>query len=124
MQNLRDYKTVKKELVQHVIDRIDDGVIDDTNKDEWQYLCFNDDYYIIGYYDCSQWLEKHEIDAFDAIGICQEYEKDYFGELTKKYDNSEVTVNMLVYVFGEELLNYLDAENIDDLKKSCLAELD
>ncbi len=123
MKNLRDYKTVKTELVKHIIDCINDRVIDDTNKDDWHHICFNEDYYIIGYYNCSKWLKKHEIDAFDGISICQEYEENYFGELIKKYENSEVTVNMLVYVFGEELLNYLDAKNIDDLKKSCLAEL-
>ena len=123
MENLNHYESVKKELAGYIIDRINDRLIDDTNKDDWHYLCFNDDYYTIGYFNCSQWIKKHQIDAFDAIGICQEYEEENFGELTKKYDNSEVTVNMLIYVFGEEFLGYLDSANIDDLKKSCLAEL-
>ena len=38
--------------------------------------------------------------------------------MQKKYDNSEVTVNMLAYVIGEELLNDLDCENIEDLTEA------
>lgn len=123
MDNLKHYESVKKELAGHIIDRINNGVISDANKDDWQNLCFYDDDYLIGYFNCSQWLKKHGIDTFDAVGICQEYEEEAFGELTIKYENSEVAVNMLIYVFGVELFNYLDSENIVDLKKSCLAEL-
>jgi len=110
---------LKKELAGHILDRIDDGVIDNNNRDDWHYHCFNEDYYIIGYYNCTQWLEQHDIDAFEAIGICTQYELDNFGEVGKVYDDSEKTVNMLVYIYGEELLGEIDAQSIKELKKAC-----
>ena len=106
--------SVKVELAAHVLDRINDGVIDDNNRDDWHFHCFNEDYYIIGYYEASQWLKCHGIGEFEAAGICQQYEKDNFGE-SKVYDNSELVVNMLAYIYGEELLSDIDADNIEEL---------
>lgn len=108
--------SVKQELAQHILDKINDGAIDNTNKDDWHFYCFNEDYYIIGYYEASQWLKSHDIDAFEAIGICQQYEKDMFGEQNKIYDNAETTVNMLAYIWGEELLYSIEADTIEELE--------
>lgn len=108
--------TILKELSEHIIDKINDGILTDENKGEWHFYCFNEDYYIIGYYESSQWLKRHDIGEFEAAGICQQYEIDNFGE-SKIYDNSEAAVNMLTYIYGEELFNSLDAENIEELKK-------
>ena len=63
---------------------------------------FNEDYYIIGYYNAKQWLKRHSLDAFDAISEVQQYEIDNFGE-ARIYDNAESLVNMLVYIYGEQL---------------------
>ena len=109
--------TVKKELISHIIDKINDGILTNENKDEWHFYCFNEDYYIIGYYNASKWLKKHDIGEFEAAGICQEYEIDNFGENYTIYDNSEKAVNMLAYIYGEELLYSLDANNIKELKR-------
>lgn len=109
--------SIKLELAGHILDKINDGVIDDTNKDDWHFYCFNEDYYIIGYYQASEWLKRHNIDAFEAIGICNEYEKYNFGEISGKYDNSESTVNMLAYIYGEELLSEINADSIEELKE-------
>ena len=48
--------SVKEELLNSILDKINDGVLTNDNKDEWHYLCFNEDYYIIGYYEFNQWL--------------------------------------------------------------------
>ena len=109
--------SIKLELAGHILDRINDGIIDDTNKDEWHFYCFNEDYYIIGYYQASEWLKMHNIDTFDAIKTCNDYEKENFGEISGKCDNSESTVNMLAYIYGEELLSEINADNIEDLKE-------
>ena len=109
--------SVKQELAQHILDRINDGVIDNTNKDDWHFYCFNEDYYIIGYYEAKQWLKQHDIDAFEAIGICQDWEENVLGEKHKVYDNAETTVNMLVYVYGEELLGELDCDTVEQLEE-------
>jgi len=108
--------TIENELKSHLLDRIKDSVLTNDNKDDWHFHAFNEDYYIVGYYQAEQWLKEHGLSAFEAIGICQDYERDNFGECLKSYDNAETTVNMLVYIYGEELLSELDADNIEDLK--------
>lgn len=108
--------SVRTELLNHILDRINDGVIDDSNKDEWHFYCFNEDYYIIGYYEASQWLKNHNIGEFEASGICQQYEIDNFGE-SKVYDNSESVVNMLAYIYGEEIIFSLNANTIEELEE-------
>lgn len=107
--------SVKLELASHILDRINDGVIDSSNKDDWHFRCFNDDYYIIGYYEASQWLKRHDIGEFESAGICQQYEIDNFGE-SKVYDNAESVVNMLAYIWGEELLYFFDVETVEELE--------
>ena len=68
---------------------------------------FNEDFYIIGYYHAEQWLLSHKISSFEAIRIVQEYENEHFGEC-RMYDNAESVVNMLTYIYGEELLNEIE----------------
>jgi len=109
--------SIRLELSNHILDLINNKVITNQNIDDAHYHAFNEDYYLIGYYQCSQWLKKHGIDTFEAIEICQSYEKDNFGE-SKIYDNSEMTVNMLAYIFGEQLLNNLTFNSVDELKES------
>lgn len=109
--------TIKKELKQHILDYISEGIITEDNVDESHHYLFNQDYYLIGYYNCEQWLKKHDISAFEAISICQQYEKDNFGEITNTYDNSESVVNMLVYIYGEELLSGFEGNTVESLKE-------
>ena len=59
--------------------------------------------YIIGYWNAQQWLDKHGISVFEALETIRKYEEFNFGEC-KSYTNAEETVNMLVYIYGEELL--------------------
>ena len=94
-----------EEFQSHATDKVNDGILTLENRDDWHFHLFNEDYYIIGYYNASEWLKRHNIDAFEAISTCIEYENDNFGEVLKTYDNSEVTVNMLVYILGEEWIN-------------------
>jgi len=100
--------TIKNELTDYINDLINDGVLNEENKDDWHFHAFNEDYYIIGYYNASEWLKRHNIDSFEAIQICNQYEIDNFGETSNKYDNSESVVNMLAYIYGEELINELE----------------
>jgi hypothetical protein len=105
--------TIKEELTSYVLDLINDKVLTDDNRDDWHFHAFNEDYYIIGYYQASEWLKKHSIDSFEAVGICQQYEIDNFGEASSVYDNNEKVVNMLAYIYGEEIINELELDNID-----------
>ena len=110
--------SVKTELANHILDKINQGILTNQNKDDWHFYAFNEDYYIIGYYQASEWLKSHNIGEFEAAGICQEYEKENFGELTNVYDNSEITVNMLAYILGEDLIHSNDFKNVKKLKKA------
>lgn len=115
-------KSVKNELLNHIIDKIKDGILTNENKEEWHFYCFNEDYYIIYHYKCVDWLKNHEIDVFEAIDIVKEYENDNFGEFTRDI-NPESIVNMFVYILGEEILNSFDVENVKQLKKALKNEL-
>jgi len=76
-------------------------------------MIFNTDYFLIGYYQCEQWLKDK---TFECIGIIQDYENDQFGEVSTDLSNSENVVNMYAYIVGEELLYSME----DDLKEQAL----
>lgn len=100
--------SIKSELNDHINNLIVEGVLTSENREDWHFHAFNEDHYIIGYHQCSEWLKNHGMGEFDAAAICTEYEIDNFGELGKVYTNSEQVVNMLVYIYGEELINERD----------------
>jgi hypothetical protein len=99
---------LKLELLTHLIDHVKE-CDNDHEFTELHNECFNEDYYIIGYYQASQWLKKHDIDAFTAIDYVIDYEKANFGESNTKI-NSEAIVNMLAYILGEQLISELDID--------------
>ena len=96
-------KSVKIELISYVIDCLTDGVCNGVYGCDLHNELFNRDYYIIGYYNASQWLKKHDIDAFEAIKAVVDYENDNFGETSTEI-NSESIVNMYAYIVGEKIL--------------------
>jgi hypothetical protein len=97
-----------KELASHILNRINDGVVTDGNMDDiLHYHCFNEDLYIIGYYNAEQWITKHFDSTFDAIKLVKEYETDAFGSMITDI-NSESIANMLAYIKGDELIAELD----------------
>jgi len=87
----------------------------DHNSDinELHNMIFNTDYFLIGYYQCEQWLKDR---TFECIEIIQEYEKEHFGEVLTDLSSSENVVNMYTYIVGEELLYSME----DDLKEQSL----
>ena len=97
-------QSIKEELIEYINDNYDSSY--DYNGDLHFYL-FNEDYYIIGYYQAQQWLDKHKISVFEALETIREYEEFNFGK-ARPYTNAEETVNMLAYIYGEELLAELE----------------
>jgi len=95
--------SIKTELTEY----INDTMQDINCEDDLHFHLFNEDYYIIGYYQAQQWLDKHGISVFEALETIREYEDLHFGEC-KHYTNAEETVNMLVYIYGEELLTEME----------------
>jgi hypothetical protein len=115
--------SILKELRQHLIEQITDQYNDDDDDfDELHHEAFNEDYYIIGYYEANEWLKKHGVDAFDAIEYVIDQEKQHFGESSLNYDdiNSERIVNLLVYFAGFDVIPNC---NLSDITKNELLEL-
>jgi hypothetical protein len=106
---------LKQHLISTVIDCYND---DDTDFSELHNKAFNEDYYIIGYYQATQWLHYHIVDAFDAIAYVMQQEKNIFGENSISFDdiNSESIVNLLVYFAGNDVMPDCDLENISKIK--------
>ena len=115
--------SIKTELLNHILDRINDRVLTTENRDDWHFHCFNEDYYIYFHSVALEWLKKHELDAFEAIEIVKYYETDHFGEFTTNI-NSESIVNMLAYIYGEELINSFDADSVEELKEGITNQLE
>ena len=110
---------LNQELAHHIINHVTD-CDDDQDFSELHNDCFNQDYYIIGYYQASEWLKTHGIDAFEAIQYVIDYENYHFGEVNTKI-NSESIVNMYAYIKGEELLSNLDID-LDNCTKAELLD--
>jgi len=78
----------------------------ETWKDDLHHHAFNEDYYIIGTYQATQWLGNR---AFDVINFIKDYEQDNFGEIYTDFSEPEKVVNMYVYIIGEEIVaDYLN----------------
>ena len=87
-----------------------DGIIDNENTDDWHHLCFNQDYFIIGYYQAEQWLiDDGRNYTFEVLGYVLEQEKEIFGEIQTIFDNAETLVNHYAYWLGYEVVQaYID----------------
>jgi hypothetical protein len=105
-------KSVYQELLAHSIESLQEILSYDANfdLDDLHNVLFNADYYIIGYWDASQWLKKHAYDPFGAIADVIEFEQNTIGEINLKAGdiNSEKIVNLLAYFLGYELLSEFD----------------
>ena len=116
IQNIKK-NTIKQELSEYIIESIDDKVITNDNRDDWHYHLFNEDYYIVYHSVAIDWLKRHNLDAFEAIEIVKNYEEINFGEMNTKL-NPESIVNMLTYIYGEELIYSEYFNTVEELKGS------
>jgi hypothetical protein len=106
--------SIKQELLYNLIETVKDIDDDTTDFEDLHYLAFNQDYYIIGYYQASEWLKEHNVDPFEAIAYVIEQENNHFGECTLKPEdiNSERIVNLLVYFAAFEVMPSCNLSNI------------
>ena len=75
---------------------------------------FNMDYYIVGYYQASQWLGS---DVFTCIGEIQDYENLHFGESHTDFGSSEAVANMYAYVVGMEIIEECFEQVCEELEE-------
>ena len=76
---------------------------------------FNQDYFIIGYYNAEQWLidEQGNNRTFEVLSYVMEQEKDNFGQVETVYDNAETLVNNYAYWLGYEVI----ADTLEEMKE-------
>jgi len=73
--------------------------------DEIHNVVFNQDYFIIGYYQAEQWLINESRNyTFEVLGYVLEQEKEMFGEIQTIFDNAETLVNHYAYWLGYEVV--------------------
>ena len=94
---------LKQDVKDYLIQQLQDDVGLDNDINELHHYLINEDYFLIGYYNCRKWLEKESV--FEAIEKIKDYEQSNFGEITTDFSNEEQTANMLAYVLADEILN-------------------
>lgn len=110
-------ETIKTELKQYILDNYK-NYPDLLEQEDLFFELFNNNYYIIGYYQAEQWLKEHNINVFKGIEFVQTYERMHFGEdAVRTYENAEQLVNMIVYIIGEELIF---SGEIEELKEQYI----
>ena len=102
--------SIKQEFQDRAVDYVKDGILTYNNREDWHYHLFNEDYYIIGYYNAEEWLKEHDVSPFEAIGTIQDYDIIEVG-----YGNSEAVVNAYIYILGEEWISEGGEEFINQL---------
>jgi hypothetical protein len=121
-----------KQVIQSGIDDIDSFKGQNIEASELHHHLYNEDYFIIGYYNAEQFLNKYGV--FAAIEKIKQYEQDNFGEVNTDFSDSEKVANMFAYIVGEEGLNdcktlsdnwdkKLTDKQLDKIKKELEAQL-
>lgn len=69
-------------------------------------IVFNQDYFIIGYYQAEQWLidDNGNNQTFEVLGYVMEQEQANFGEIQTVFDNAETLVNHYAYWLGQTIV--------------------
>jgi hypothetical protein len=96
-------EVIKDYLLQYLEDN--DLTIDNEDGDIHDEV-FNQDYFIIGYYNAQQWLidEQGNNRTFEVLSYVMEQEKDNFGAVETIFDNAETLVNHYAYWLGYEVI--------------------
>ena len=92
-----------KEIKEHFDDFIEDRGEEwvSENLDDLHHYAVNEDYYVIGRHNATQWLGDQ---VFNVIDHIKEYEQTNFGEVTTDLSEPERVVNMYAYIIGEQVV--------------------
>ena len=110
-----------EEIKQHFLDYVKDNYtnLKEALEDEdLHHKVFNQDYYIIGYYQAEQWLiedgknnfNNSQNMTFDVLGYVMEQEDLHLGEIHTVIDNAETLVNHYTYWLGREIIEEIREE--------------
>ena len=115
--------TIETSIIQHAIDRLADGSLEDIYSDDLHNYLFNEDYFITYYSRAEQWLKDNDLSTWEVMSYCNEQEQDAFGEIQTSFDNPETLVNHYAYWKGQELLSSLEVELSDRLTENDIKNL-
>ena len=110
-----------EEIKQYFLDYVKDNYtnLKEALEDEdLHHKVFNEDYYIIGYYQAEQWLiedgknnfNNSQNMTFDVLGYVMEQEDLHLGEIHTVIDNAETLVNHYTYWLGREIIEEIREE--------------
>ena len=102
-----------REIKQKLLDYLEDNDLtlsQALEDDDLHNKVYNEDYFIIGYYNAEQWLIKDGRNyTFQVLEYVQQQEEYNFGTIEKITD-AERLVNLYAYWLGEEIIFELPAE--------------
>ncbi len=93
--------TQNKDTVESLIDDLRDGIGEGEDANDLHHALANVTPYIIGTYKAEQWLADQ---AFAAIGLIAEWERDNMGEVTTDFSDAEKVANLTYYLLAEKVL--------------------
>ena len=103
------YDEIKEKLLDYLEDN-DLTLSQALEDDDLHNKVYNEDYFIIGYYNAEQWLIKDGRNyTFQVLEYVQQQEEYNFGTIEKITD-AERLVNLYAYWLGEEIIFELPAE--------------
>jgi len=105
----------EKEIENELLDYLDnnDLTIEEAIKDDdLHHKVYNEDYFIIGYYNAEQWLidDNGNNQTFEVLSYVMEQEREMLGENNTIFDNAETLVNHYAYWVGNKIINDLRNE--------------
>ena len=68
--------TIETSIIQHAIDRLADGSLEDIYSDDLHNYLFNEDYFITYYSRAEQWLKDNDLSIWEVMSYCKEQEQD------------------------------------------------
>lgn len=83
--------SIEKELTIYIQDLKDNNVLNEDNRKDWHHIAFEEENYLEGCNIANEWLDKNELDVFEAVNIVKEYEEERFGDFTTAL-NSELSL--------------------------------
>jgi hypothetical protein len=121
--NKQQFDSIFNELFDYATERVDEMAryenVMELEFDELHHQLFNEDYYIIGYYEGKKWLESHGVDPLEAVSHIIASEQLHFGEVSLSMEdmNHERIANLFVYCMGWEIQSDLENYINDNFNK-------
>lgn len=100
-----------KDTVESLIEDLRDGIGEGEDANDLHHALANVTPYIVGTYKAEQWLAG---EAFAAIGLIADWERDNIGEVTADFSNAEMVANLTYYLLAENVL-----QESKHLRKLC-----